>query len=136
MIYIACPYSHENTAVREHRYRMSCIAASKLFQAGIVAFNPLANSVPAVEFGGIDLAHSEWMSIDIPILLRSDEVLILGLDEWTQSKGVRMELCKALSNAKPITLIDETDIEFLPKIRRSANHFLKSRIFTEFIEDV
>ena len=136
MLYIACPYSHPDPEIREHRYRMSCMAASKLFQAGIVAFNPLANSVPAVEFGGIDLAHSDWMAIDLPILRRSDELLILGLDNWTKSEGVKSEMFEALANAKPITLIEEKHIELLPRIPKSAKHFLKSNIFTEVIEDV
>lgn len=136
MLYIACPYSHPDPEIREHRYRMSCMAAAKLFQAGIVAFNPLANSVPAVEFGGIDLAHSDWMAIDLPILRRCDELLILGLDDWTKSEGVKSEMFEALANAKPITLIEEKHIELLPRIPKSAKHFLKSNILTEVIEDV
>lgn len=131
LLYIACPYTHSEPAMREHRYRMSCIAAAKLFAAGIVAFNPLANSVPAVEFGGIDLSHREWMGIDLPILRRSDEVLILGLDGWTKSQGVKSEMFEAMMLRKPIMLIEEADIEMLPQVPKSAKRFLKSKILTD-----
>ena len=91
MLYISCPYSHPDPSVREDRYHTSCRAAANLFRAGIAAFNPLANSVTAVEFGGIDLSHGQWLAIDIPILHRCDEVLILALPDWERSAGVRQE---------------------------------------------
>ena len=134
MIYISCPYTHVDLAVQKYRYRISCIAASKLFAAGIVCFNPLANSVPAVEFGGIDLTHSQWLDIDFEILRRCDEILLLGLEGWRQSVGVKSELCEAMARGKPVTQIMEADIGLLPLIPKTARHFLKSRILKEIFD--
>ncbi len=134
MIYMSCPYTHTDLAVREYRYRMSCMAASKLFEAGIACFNPLANSVPAVEFSGCDLTHSQWLDIDFEILRRCDEILLLGLEGWRQSVGVKSELFEAMALGIPVTLIEEADIGLLPLIPKTARHFLKSRILKEIFD--
>ena len=131
MLYLCCPYSHSSPTIREHRYHTSCIAAAKLLQAGIVVFNPLANSIPAEEFGKINLRHDQWMAIDLPILCRSDEILVLSLDGWEQSLGVRKEMFQAMALRKHITLISEADIECLPAIPKTARYFLTSSILTE-----
>ncbi len=135
MIYLCCPFTHGDPAVQAYRYKMSCKAASKLFAAGIVCFNPLANSVPAAEFGGCDLSHEKWLAIDLEILRRADELLVVGLDGWTESRGVKSELFEALALAKPVTLVTEADIDLLPKIPKTALHFLRSEIFTEVVHD-
>jgi nucleoside 2-deoxyribosyltransferase len=111
------------------RYQASCRAAAKLFRAGIVVFNPLANTVPAIELGGLSLEHEEFLEIDLQILRRCDEVLVLGLDGWEQSRGVVREMLAAMAQRKPVTLIREPDIESLPGIPETAQTFLTSSIF-------
>ena len=131
MLYLACPYSHSDEAVRQRRYHLACRTAAKLMKVGVVVFSPLANSVPAIEFGGLELEHHQYMQLDLPILRRCDEVLILALDEWRESFGVRQELCEAISINKPVTMIKEHEIERLPAIPKSAKCYLTSSIFTE-----
>ena len=131
MIYLATPYAHENPETMRWRYQKSCLAAANLLKAGVVVFNPLANTVPAVELGGLELDHDDFLKIDLEILRRSDELLILGLPEWEKSDGVRKEMFEALTLRKPVVLIEENDIDNLPKIPKTAKTFLKSRIFSE-----
>jgi nucleoside 2-deoxyribosyltransferase len=134
MLYLACPYSHPDEAVRRQRYHLACRTAAKLMKAGIVVFSPLANSVPAVEFGGLELSHAEFMAIDLPILQRCDEILVLALEDWQDSLGVRQELGTALALQKPVTMITEEEIEHLPAITHAAKCFLVSSIFTEVLD--
>ena len=91
-------------------------------------FSPLANSVPAVEFGGLVLSHENFMSLDLPILERCDELLVLALDGWQQSIGVQQELGTAIALKKPITMIKEDEIERLPTISKAARCFLTSSL--------
>ena len=135
LLYLACPFTHNDPAIREHRYRTSCIAAAKLMKSGIVVFNPLSHSVPINEFLSDIDSHEFWMSMDLPILRRCDEVLILGLEGWRESRGVRAEMFEAMALAKPITQIEEADIERLPAIPKTARHFRKSNIFMETVDD-
>ena len=98
---------------------------------GIVVFNPLSHSVPINEFLSNVDSHEFWMSMDIPILRRCDELLVLGLEGWQESRGVQIEIFETMASAKPITQIEEADIERLPAIPKTARHFLKSKILME-----
>jgi len=129
MIYLATPYSHDDPGERQRRYHASCRAAAKLLRAGIAVFNPLANAIPAVELGGLDLEHAEFLEIDLQFLRRSDEVLLLGLDGWEKSDGVRKEIFESFFLKKPVTLITEGDIDNLPVIPKGAKTYLTSNIF-------
>ena len=135
MIYLCSPYSHPNPVVMQYRYQKACRATAKLIAAGIPVFSPLCNSVPAVELGGLETDHDGFLAVDIPILQRCDEVLILGLPQWEESLGVRKEMFEALALRKPIVLIEEIDIEHLPAIPKTARRFLCSSIFTEVYDD-
>ena len=129
MLYLATPYAHNDPAVMEKRYHASCRAAAKLLKSGIVVINPLANTIPTIEFGGLELEHDEFLKIDLQILRRCDEVLILGLDQWEKSDGVRLEMFEAMALRKPITLIEESDIESFPGLPKTAKTYLTSTLF-------
>ena len=136
IMYIAAPYAHPERSVREHRFRTACRAAARLMQAGVVVFSPLSHSVPIVEFLDMEnlncmTPNQFWMSCDLPLLDLCSELLILGLQGWEQSEGVREEMFFALKKNKPITLIEESDIEKLPKIPKTSKRFLQSNILTE-----
>jgi hypothetical protein len=74
-----------------------------------------------------------WMSQDLPILRRCDEMLVLGLTGWHESLGVRQEIFEAMRLKISITLIKEGDIELLSSIPKRAQHFLTSKIFVNII---
>jgi len=136
VLYVALPFTHSEAATREHRFRAACRASALLMQSNICVFSPLSHSVPIVRHGELDEMDSDfWLTMDIPLLERSDELLILALDGWEQSKGVREELLFALEHNKPITLIEEKDIERLPAIPKTARKYLESKILTEVYDD-
>ena len=135
MIYLASPYSHRDPALRQSRYKIACRATAKLIAARIPVFSPLCNSVPAEELGGLEADHETYMAVDLPILRRCDELLIVALDGWEESLGVRREMFEALALRKPITIIDEADIERLPMVPKHARRFLQSNILTTEVDD-
>ncbi len=95
----------------------------------------MANSIPAVELGGLTASHEQFMQLDLPILERCDEILILGCEGWEQSLGVRKEMFEALALHKPVTQINEEDIELLPYVKKTSRRFLKSALLP-VVEDV
>ena len=135
ILYLCCPYSHPDPTVQIYRYQKACRAQAKLIEAGIVVFSPLANSIPAVELGGLTASHEQFMQLDLPILERCDEILILGCEGWEQSLGVRKEMFEALALHKPVTQINEEDIELLPYVKKTSRRFLKSALLP-VVEDV
>ncbi|GHT16662.1 hypothetical protein FACS1894189_0890 [Planctomycetales bacterium] len=130
MLYIACPYSHPDALIRNHRYRTACRAAAALIKSGIVVFSPLSHSVPVAQLGGVDETDTEfWLRQDIPILRRCDEVLVLGLSGWDKSIGVQREISEAMLLQKPVSIITEQEIDTLPVVSADAAMFGTSTLF-------
>ena len=105
MIYLASPYSHPDPAVRERRFRDACRAAAALLRSGRAVFSPIAHSHPLVAHGlPTDWSFWEWQ--DREHLARCDEVMVLMLDGWEESVGVREEIRIAREMDKPVRLVD------------------------------
>jgi len=105
MIYLASPYSHPDPAVRFQRYRDACRAAVALIKAGHEIFSPIAHSHALVEHG-LPIDWSFWERHDRHHLIHCDEVVVLTLDGWEVSIGVREELRMATEMKKPVHYLD------------------------------
>lgn len=106
-VYLASPYTHSEPQVREARFRAAAKAAAKLMKAGQVVFSPIAHSHP------IELEFPEkedgmfWKRQDIPILRHAEKLVVLMLDGWEQSSGIKWEVETALSLHIPVEYINE-----------------------------
>jgi Domain of unknown function (DUF1937) len=101
VIYLASPYSHPEQAIREQRFRDACHAAASLMRLGQQVFSPIAHGHPLTRHG-IPGDWSFWERHAHWYLERCDEVVVLTLDGWEQSVGVRAELDLATTSHKPI----------------------------------
>jgi hypothetical protein len=91
MIYIASPYSHPDPLVREARFDAACRATADLFLAGRAVFSPIVHGHPLVRFG-LPTDWAFWQRFDTEHIRRCDEVLVLRIDGWDGSVGVRAEI--------------------------------------------
>lgn len=105
MIYLASPYSHPNPAVREQRFRAVCRAAVAMIKMGHAVFSPIAHSHALVEHG-LPIDWSFWEQHDRHHLTHCDEVVVLMLDGWEASVGVRGEVRIAKEMNKPVRYTD------------------------------
>ena len=55
MIYLACPYSHPDNNVREHRFKMANRAAAKLMGEGHIIYSPISHTHPIAVEGDLPL---------------------------------------------------------------------------------
>ncbi len=110
MIYLASPYSNLSARVREARYIAVCIAAAKLIEKGIHVFSPIAHS------HGISLHMQEkhdwtfWRKQDIPFLQQADGMLVLCLDGWEDSVGIKAERKFMLDRMCPVFYTTPDDV--------------------------
>jgi Domain of unknown function (DUF1937) len=104
VIYLACPYSHPDPAIREARFQAACRAAANLLFAGEVAFAPVVYGHPLVELG-VPVDWNFWSRLDHAIIERSDSVHVLALPGWDMSVGVRQEVLFARSLGKPVKFV-------------------------------
>lgn len=103
LIYLASPYSHDDPRVVEARFRAACMAAAELMLRGYVVFSPIAHSHPVAEHGGIDPTHDfNWLSFDLPLLARCDEVRVLCIPGAVESIGIKAEVTEALRLGIPV----------------------------------
>ncbi len=105
MIYLASPYSHPDPVIREERYRAACRTAAALLREGRSVFSPIAHSHPLTEYG-LPADWTFWKHCDRELLERCDEVLVLLLDGWKDSVGVREEIRIAREMGKPVRYLD------------------------------
>ena len=112
MIYLASPYSHEQAAVRDLRWRLACHCASVLMGRGEHVICPIAGSHPIAEFG-LPKDWEFWADYDRALISVCDTVDVLLLDGWRTSKGVQAEMEIAKSLGKPVRFRDAQNYELL-----------------------
>ncbi len=101
MIYLASPYSDPDPLVREQRFVVACEAAAALLRSGTAVFSPIVHGHPLAAFG-VPTGGEFWSEHDQQMLARCDEVVVLTLDGWRDSMGVRNELSLASTLGKPV----------------------------------
>jgi len=105
MIYLASPYSHPDPSVREQRFHAACQAAAGLIRSGATVFSPIAHSHSIAQHG----LPTDWRFWERHVreqLLYCDEVVVLTLDSWRDSQGVRAEIQIAAELGKLVWYLD------------------------------
>ena len=106
MIYLASPYNDANEGVRFERFRMACEAAGRLMREGNVVISPIAHSHPIATFCDMPKGWEFWRLQDMALLNLCAEVVVLRLDGWEESRGIKAELAYAHNMGIPIRYID------------------------------
>jgi len=109
VIYLACPYSHPDPAVRDQRYLAACRATVSLLLAGKTVFSPIVHGHPLVQLG-LSSAWQFWSRHDQWHLSRCDQVLVLPVDGWKESQGVQAEIELAQRLEIPVSYAQERDV--------------------------
>ncbi len=91
IIYLACPYSHDDPAVRENRFQAVSKLAAALCRAGILVFSPISHSHPLAQYGGLPGDWGYWEKVDKAFMAVCDIMVIYMLDGWDTSRGVTKE---------------------------------------------
>ena len=92
MIYLASPYSDPDPAVEQQRFEAVCKVAAVLMGNGHVIFAPVAHTHSIAAHGAVPRDHDFWERMDLPLLARADELWVLMLPGWQDSKGVQGEI--------------------------------------------
>ena len=101
MIYLASPYTHSDLLVRESRFGAACLATAEMVRGGDVVFSPIVHGHPLVRYG-LPINWDYWERFDREYLRRCDEMVVLMLDGWRESRGVQAEVDLAIDMDLPI----------------------------------
>jgi len=103
--YLATPYS-KYPAGMDEAARLAAVAAAWFVKRGIPVFSPVAHSHPVAKHGGIDpLDHTIWLPADEIFMDLASGLVVVQMDTWDTSYGVRVERQTFASQGKPEVLI-------------------------------
>lgn len=92
LVYLAVPYSDPDPKVRQARFEASNRAAAMLMRAGDFVFSPISHTHPIALAGDLPLGWDYWEQYDRAVLACCYRFIILKLDGWNHSKGIKGEV--------------------------------------------
>ena len=105
MIYLACPYSDPDPAVRRDRFLKANKQAALFMSEGLHVFSPISHCHPIARQGDLPTNWKYWKAYDKKILSICSELCVLTIPGWKKSKGVRGEMEIAVALDLSITLV-------------------------------
>lgn len=103
VVYLASPYSHIHGEVRQARYEAAVEALAIAAREKIVMLSPIVHSHPVAEANKDIPGNWEfWEEADTQLLARCDELWILCIEGWMNSRGVRAEFDFAVRRGIPV----------------------------------
>ncbi len=97
LTYLCSPYTHTHPAIREQRYEQAAKAAAQLMREGRLVYSPIVHGHPlTVADPELPSDFDFWMRHCYAMLRVCEQIIVLKLDGWEQSVGVRAEMEFAL----------------------------------------
>jgi len=104
--YIGSPYSQYLHGL-DAAYDAAVQARGLLIKAGVPCFSPIVHSHPVAKARGIDPCdHAIWLLAERPMLDAAMGLIVLKLDGWAESFGVREERKLFVAAGKPIVFME------------------------------
>ena len=100
VVYLACPYSHDDPVVCEERFQKVSKLAAELCRAGILIFSPISHSHPLARYGGLPGDWGYWEKVDTVFLSVCGIMVVYMHDGWETSTGVTHEKALWLPTGK------------------------------------
>jgi hypothetical protein len=110
LIYLACPYTHASAAIRLERFQRVTKAAAALIKQGHIVFSPITMTHPIdIEMAGSQntLGSDFWVMFDQTFMERCDLFVLLPLEGWQQSSGIKREIEYFKSAGKPLMVLND-----------------------------
>ena len=98
IIYIGCPYSHEDKEVMQKRYEQITKLTAILVSEGYIVFSPITYGHILCEFEEMPVEFEFWQNLCISFLEISSLFIEVQLDGWELSKGLAAEYKFARDN--------------------------------------
>lgn len=92
MIYLASPYSHPDPDVVDARYVKTLIVAAGLMRKRRWVFSPIVHCHQMMTLLSMPSDFEYWREYNYHMLIRADDLMVLTLPGWTNSRGVQAEL--------------------------------------------
>lgn len=102
MIYLASPYSRPDAFVREQRYLQAAKATVHLLHKREWVYSPIVHCHTIAQLGDLPKDFDFWRDYNFAMLEKADKLLILRVEGWENSVGVKAEIAHASQLNKPV----------------------------------
>ena len=105
LVYLACPFTHPNSTVRQARFEAVTRIAARLMEGGqLHVYSPITHSYP---MKGLPIDYEFWRDHARAMIERSTRLWVLCLWGWRESIGVQDEIGVAEELGKPVVYLVE-----------------------------
>lgn len=105
-IYLASPYTHNEQAVEDWRWKQVAAFAAKLSQEGHIVYCPIGFWHPIARQFGLKGDYKTWMHNDRAFISWCEIFMVYCLEEWGNSEGIRSEIAYAAKQGKEVVFED------------------------------
>jgi hypothetical protein len=113
IVYLACPYTHPDPAVRLGRYKLATRAAAYIAMNGLIVYSPITMTHPMdLIMGGqtATLGSNYWIEFDTAFMEVCSRIIVLTLDGWKESNGVQREIAFFTKKKRKITYLSPEEV--------------------------
>jgi|HubBroStandDraft_4_1064222.scaffolds.fasta_scaffold27933_4 hypothetical protein len=108
VLYLACPYTDPDPAVRQSRFETATAVAADFIRQGRIVYSPITMTHPidVVLAGATNTLGSDyWVAFDEAFMEMCSEMVVVQLDGWQKSNGIKREITYFKERGKPIRYI-------------------------------
>jgi hypothetical protein len=106
LIFISSPYSHPDDNIREQNYEKVSQIVAEYVSNGVIAISPITYGHTLIKFKNMPNDWQFWNNFCLSLLKRCDELWVLKMDGWNNSKGIAEEIEFAIKNNIRVKYID------------------------------
>ena len=103
--YLSIPYTHSDPFVRAYRFEVANKIAAALMLEGRIILSPISMSHPMSVYG-LPGDWDFWQDYDEAYVKASGKILVVKLEGWKKSVGVKAEIKLAKKYKIPVSYID------------------------------
>lgn len=109
LIYVASPYTHENSRVVQQRVTAATLYCGQLIAEHLHPWSPIVHSHSIASICDLPTDWEFWKAADELLIRKSDVMHVLMFPGWMHSRGIEAEVEIANLFEKPVRMIPEKD---------------------------
>ena len=109
VVYLACPYTDPDPAVRKARFDVATVVAADFIREGRIVYSPITMTHPidiVIAGASNTLGSDFWVAFDEAFMEMCSEIVVIRLEGWQKSRGITREIAYFKDHKKPIRYMD------------------------------
>ena len=105
LIYLASPYTHDDPEVRYWRFKEAERYTAKAIRRGEIIFSPIVYAHTMAANYNLPFTADYWSDFNYRMILHCEEVVVLQLQGWRESSGVKAEITLARDLKRMVRMV-------------------------------